>query len=307
MTFSTATLPPSPDSNWEQLQTLIESAPDLAPLARLQLRAIRTALDASWLEGVPDLAAHPPSAPDTPLLQARTLIVSTNRLRKLSSELAADLVAPAEPSTRLLAAVRTGSSDPIEMIYAAVTYDQERITRMAAQIDVDPESLGVVAQVSALPLLLASGQRAAPLISGASWSDGFCPVCGAWPMLAELRGLDRDHWLRCGRCATQWLHPPAQCIYCGEQDHEQLSYLAPEDERESRRAVTCERCRGYLKTFATLGPLSAAELLARDLSSIELDLAALEAGYSRPSTTGYRLDLRIEAARSAPSWLRWRS
>jgi NAD(P)-dependent dehydrogenase (short-subunit alcohol dehydrogenase family) len=59
---------------------------------------------------------------------------------------------------------------------------------------------------------------------------------------------------------------------------------------------------GYMKSFATLAPLSPAEILARDLGSVVLDLAALEAGYARPSLAGFKLDVRIEPAGAPRSW-----
>ena len=124
-------------------------------------------------------------------------------------------------------------------------------------------------------------------------------------MLAEMRGLEREQWLRCGRCSSGWRFDAPTCVFCGEDRHEQLSYLAPEAERESRRAVTCEQCHGYLKAFATLAPLSLPDVLARDLSSIVLDVAALEAGYARPSVAGYQLDVRIEALRPSRTWTGW--
>jgi FdhE protein len=132
-------------------------------------------------------------------------------------------------------------------------------------------------------------------------------VCGGWPTLAEMRGLEREHWLRCGRCSAGWRYPQIRCVFCGEEEHEQRGYLAAESERESRRAMTCATCHGYLKTFATLAALSAADLLAKDLTSVELDLAALEADYRRPEAPGYRLELRIEPLRKRGGWLGWRS
>jgi len=138
------------------------------------------------------------------------------------------------------------------------------------------------------------------------WSNGYCPVCGAWPMLAEMRGLNREYWLRCGRCASEWQYNAGSCVFCGEEDHERLGYLAAENERESRRAVTCEECHGYVKTFASLGHLSVADIAAHDLSSVELDLAALEAGYSRPSATGFRLNVRVEPLKTSFSWGGWK-
>ncbi len=131
------------------------------------------------------------------------------------------------------------------------------------------------------------------------WEAGFCPVCAAWPLLAELRGLERQRWLRCGRCGAGWPFPHLCCPFCGNTDHRTLPYLAPEAAREARQAAACDRCFAYIKTFATLRPLAPDEVLIQDVTSLELDMAALEAEYGRPETRAFPLDLRLEPARPA--------
>jgi formate dehydrogenase maturation protein FdhE len=43
----------------------------------------------------------------------------------------------------------------------------------------------------------------------------------------------------------------------------------------------CSTCRGYLKTIAVLAPLDLYQLLAADLATAALDVAALEQGFHR--------------------------
>jgi FdhE protein len=169
---------------------------------------------------------------------------------------------------------------------------------IAADASADPAVLAVVAHAAVLPLLLAAGTQAASVVESISWEQGYCPLCAAWPTLGEVRGLSRDFVLRCGRCASGWRLPQPCCVYCGNEDQQRQSYFAGEDERESRRANVCDTCRGYLKSITTLGPLSAEELLLRDLQSLELDVTALEHGYERPDRPGWELDVRVRP--SAP-------
>jgi FdhE protein len=178
---------------------------------------------------------------------------------------------------------------------------------MAERAGVDPAVLKVVGHVAALPLLIASGQRAADDLQARPWSLGYCPVCAAWPTLAEMRGLARELFLRCGRCGGDWPYDHGACAFCGAQEHRSQSYFAAEHERESRRAVTCDTCHGYLKTIATLGRLGPAELLLHDLQTVELDVSALANGYARPDGPGWTMSVRIEsAARSGSRWRgRW--
>ncbi|MGH7644152.1 MAG: hypothetical protein ACREMR_01065, partial [Gemmatimonadales bacterium] len=60
----------------------------------------------------------------------------------------------------------------------------------------------------------------------------------------------------------------------------------------------CETCRGYLKAVTTLQALPPVELAVRDLETVELDLVAVERGYTRPDGPGYPLDVRVTARRS---------
>jgi FdhE protein len=152
-----------------------------------------------------------------------------------------------------------------------------------------------------LPLLLACGAQAAPRLNGLVWEHGYCPVCAAWPTLLEVRGLERQRWLRCGRCGSGWQQINALCAFCGSNEYRNQRYLAPEKERETRQALTCQECHGYVKAFTTLGPLAPGEVLLRDLLSLELDLAALDQGFVRPEQPALELNVRLEPVSAAAS------
>ncbi|HUS16785.1 MAG TPA: formate dehydrogenase accessory protein FdhE, partial [Chloroflexia bacterium] len=175
---------------------------------------------------------------------------------------------------------------------------------LAEMATVEPESLGPVAQLAVMPLLQAAGRRLARQVP-AQWSRGTCPVCGAWPLLAELRGLERARRLRCGRCGTDWGLEPLRCPYCGVTDHRHLGSLVPEAGGQMRKVDTCADCKGYLKTFTTLSAWSAPRLAVEDLASVDLDLVALERGYRRPERAAIPLALRIESSPARGSLLRW--
>jgi FdhE protein len=146
--------------------------------------------------------------------------------------------------------------------------------------------------MAAVPLLQACAralQSEVPL----AWWEGYCPVCGAWPALAELRGLERKRWLRCGRCSAGWELPLLRCPFCGEMHHDNLGYLAPEESQQTRRVEVCKTCSGYLKAEATVRALAPWAVLLDDLATLPLDVAALERGYARPTRPGYALEARM--------------
>ena len=55
-----------------------------------------------------------------------------------------------------------------------------------------------------------------------------------------------------------------------------------DDAVDETRAVTCDRCRGYVKMVSTLESLSGPELLITDLATAHLDVLARERGYGVP-------------------------
>lgn len=190
------------------------------------------------------------------------------------------------------AASLTGAVDALALLEAAIRQETERVASVAAAAGAPPDSLAVVAQLAAAPLLQAWAARLADR-SPSAWNQGYCPVCGAWPALAELRGLERERRLRCGRCGSEWVIPLLHCPYCHETDHERLGSLVAEGEEQTRRADTCRTCGGYVKTFSRLAATPIWELPLEDLRSVDLDVAAAERGYARPARPGYAVAFRL--------------
>jgi FdhE protein len=292
------------------LEALARTDVSVAPLARLQAVALEAADDPAWDAGVPDLAGATLGTNDdgAPLLHDQTLTVDAGRQRALLHRLAATLVSGgSETANALEGLFASGDFEPLALLTASLAQDSATIEDLAARSGVDGAVLAVVAHTASLPLLLACGRHAAGVIESFPWQHGYCPLCAAWPTLAEIRGLARDFVLRCGRCASGWRLVQRGCIFCGRQDQQAQGYFAAELERETRRAVVCDGCHAYLKTIATLGPLSVSDLLLRDLQSLELDVTAMEHGYARPDRPGWDLRVRIEAAtvhdsRGAGGW-----
>jgi FdhE protein len=143
-------------------------------------------------------------------------------------------------------------------------------------------------------VLWEAAARCAALTDVDRWDRGYCPVCGAWPALAELVGAEKRRVLRCGRCGTWWSWLVLLCPYCGNDDHRYLGTLTPENVRptaaasgEARskdRIDVCERCHGYVKSVATFHSVPTPRLAAEDAATVHLDVGAREAGYTRPGT-----------------------
>lgn len=265
---------------------LRDAAARLADLARRNpewgtwvalLRRARPALeDASWDDAVAVGTRDAGAGADRPLLDARDLLVDLDRVRRLVATLRREVVtSPVSPPE---------GSDPAAAL--------ETVLRHAADATTLPASLEPILRLAALPVLMAARRRLAPEVPR-HWPHGFCPVCGAWALLVELRGIERARHLRCGHCAADWETTWLRCVFCGEADHRQLGALVPEAALETERAETCTSCGRYSKVVTTLQPLETMELLIRDLETLELDLVAAARGWCRPPEAGVPVAVRV--------------
>jgi FdhE protein len=265
-----------------QLADLERRNPEWHAWLRLLREALRALDDAAWSDGLGDPSgAH---AADAPLLHGRVLTVDSRRLGRLMQDLAATAAATGLAGTQSLARYRFSAEADMDLLAAVLRHDRSRLEGLGA--------LETVMRLASLPLLQAcrrSLQQQVPR----PWPHGYCPICGSWPLLAELRSLDRSRWLRCGRCGGDWPVSWLCCAFCGESDHERLGTLVLEGEPETLTVETCSNCSGYLKAITTLQAIPPFELLLRDLDTVDLDVAALDRGFVRPEGDGVPLDLRV--------------
>jgi len=243
--------------------------------------------DRAWRLAVPEA----PADGAAPLLAGATLTPDARLVRRWARRLLETAAAAGGAAAALAGAARADDAALAELLDGGLAQDAARVSALAIRLGVEPEALGAVAVVAPTPLLRASAERWRDRLA-APWGHGYCPLCGAWPALAEARGLERARRLRCGRCAADWPIAWLRCAYCGVDDHRRLGSLVAE--RLSQVTIdTCGACRGYLKTLTTLGPTPADELGLLDLATVELDIAALEQGYRRPAGLGAALGARV--------------
>jgi FdhE protein len=232
----------------------------------------------------------PVASPPSPLLHQSVLRIDTDEARQLIVRLAKK--ASNLENGASLRGYRPTGDEALRLIRVAVSQNRHGVAEMAAARGLDAGALASVAHLAALPLLRASATTLRERIPQ-YWPHGYCPICAAWPVLAERRGLDRSRRLRCGRCAGEWEIEWLTCVYCGERNHKQLGSLVSEDGDEMLKVETCASCRGYLKSIATLQAIPAFELLLKDLETVELDLVALERGYTRPEKCGFEIEVEV--------------
>jgi FdhE protein len=251
--------------------------------------------DPGWKAAVPGA----PAAADggAPLIAGATLTIDAAQGATLLAALLEHAGAPAATESVVCA-----------IFEAAITEDTERLETLAAATGAEAARFATVAALAVMPLLQACRQAWQGRIP-VDWVAAACPLCGAWATLAEARGLEHQLRLRCGRCGADWAAQVLRCAFCGMTDHERLGTLVADATGDTRKVDTCAACLGYLKTITTLTACPPADVRLLDAATVELDVAALTQGFTRPAAPAHRFEVHV-AARAPRGLLaglaRWR-
>lgn len=293
-----------PEHVRERLESLGRCTPEWRGWLALLESTISSVNDPAWAAVETQLDPERPEA--APVLAGSEIALDLSLGRRWVRRLLAMAAHEGGAAAGSLGAAAS-ELDPLTFLEAVVCQDTAALGGLGAEAGADPRALVALVGLAAMPLLQACARRLRSEVP-ATWSRGYCPMCGAWPAFGEVRGLERTLRLRCARCGDDWRSEWRCCVYCGESDHERLGSLVPETQGETRKVDTCAACRGYLKTLTTLQPSPADAVALEDLGTIDLDVAALERGYSRPARPGYILGARLvdgsAPVAGAPRWRR---
>jgi len=151
-----------------------------------------------------------------------------------------------------------------------------------ASLEVPAELLLFVARIVAAPFVTAAAVRIEQSGAEPPGSDGYCPLCGSPPGLAELRAEDGGRVLHCSLCGHRWQFARLVCPICGAKDQSALGTLRV-DAEQARWIETCDRCRHYLKTIDGRRLPEGEELvpLVEEVARMYLDLLAEREGFHR--------------------------
>ena len=272
------------------LRDLGRRSPEWEPWLAVVQEVLDEIADAKWDALVPDY--DPARGSKVPLVAGAAIAMETSSLRRWTERL---IGTASRSGTEKMATLKPGlqaAADTLYLFKASLCQDDGALKQIAAISGADPDAFEAVAALLPVPFLHACNRRWSHSFAP-SWVEGYCPVCGGWPAFAEVRGIERSRYFRCGRCAGEWQVNCLVCPYCGMTDHEQLLSLVPEQGGATRVIEACKRCLGYVKTFTTLQRSPAARVMLDDLASVDLDIVALEHGYKRPQGAGYCFDVTV--------------
>jgi FdhE protein len=181
----------------------------------------------------------------------------------------------------LMQAVLNGDVDLRGMMAVALRLERSELTAVARSMNIELLTVESILRHLLMPIVQAYAGAFGQILDFAEWRQGYCPVCGDWPLFGELHGRDKLRRLRCGRCTASWRFKRLECVWCGSTKRQELSFLY-DPEAKSWRVDVCDHCRGYMKTLASYDPLEADMLLVHDLETLYMDQFAADAGYRRP-------------------------
>jgi FdhE protein len=272
------------------LEGLKRQHPEWEPwLAVLQL-ILGEIGDSKWDASVPVEVG--PQQSKVPLLARAALGIDPSALGRMFDRLVRIASQSGTAKMATLQAIAYAKMDVLTIFRASLNHDREGMKEMASDVGVDPEAFHAVGALVSIPFLQACNRALARSIA-VSWTEGYCPLCGAWPAFAEVRGIERSRYFRCGRCGAGWQAHCLFCPYCSMTDHKELASLVPEQNGAKSVIDACNRCLGYVKAFTKLQGSPPANVMVDDLATVDLDIAALEQGYRRPEGLGYSLDVIV--------------
>ena len=270
------------------LQDLKRQHPEWEPWLAVVQQTLREIDNPYWDAMVPRRVTQQDKRP---LLAGATLALEQDSVHDLLQSLIRIASRNGTPQMATLERARETKLDIFNLFKAALCQDCDYLKQSALALGAQPEAFQAVTALVPVPFLQACN-RHWKLSTAADWLEGYCPVCGTWPAFAEVRGIERTRYFRCGRCGGEWRAHCLFCAYCGMNDHEELVSLVPEN-GASRVIEACKRCLGYVKAFTTLEGSAPEKVILDDLASVDLDVAAVEQGYKRPQGPGYILDVTV--------------
>jgi len=114
------------------------------------------------------------------------------------------------------------------------------------------------------------------------WEEGYCPICGELPPIAQISSHKGIKLLFCAACGIEWPFPLLRCPFCSHEE-EEVKHLSVESEKQYRIEV-CKACGKYLKAVDPELIGTPVPLDIENIVTLHLDILAQGHGYRRGSS-----------------------
>jgi FdhE protein len=155
---------------------------------------------------------------------------------------------------------------------------QEQITK---ELKINKPILQFLVHMSILPSIHANIEKLKDHVDLKNWDMGYCPICGSFPKMSELKGEGGKRHFQCSFCGFIWPGQRIKCPFCDNQDHKKLHYFYAKG-HNVYRVELCEQCKQYIKTVDKRNLDYEPDLDLEDIATIHLDILASQKGFTRP-------------------------
>ena len=159
--------------------------------------------------------------------------------------------------------------------------EEIKTQKVMDELGLDQKIFSFLLHESMKPSIETGVKRLHEELDAENWTKGYCPVCGALPYLALLKGEGGKRYLLCSYCGYEWRIDRLLCPFCGNKEQPSLNYFYAEGE-ETYRMDTCDQCHQYIKTIDARN-IEIIDLVLEDLATLHLDILASQKGFKKPA------------------------
>jgi FdhE protein len=146
---------------------------------------------------------------------------------------------------KLKAALKKNSINLKDCMESMLHGTDERMGKIASDLETDPLTLKFILGQLLKPVVERQAESLSSVIQNLKWKKGYCPICGALPVISYLKGTEGQRWLICGVCSHEWRFMRTQCPFCDNEDPKKSEHYFVEA-RAYERAEMCHQCKRYL-------------------------------------------------------------
>jgi FdhE protein len=206
------------------------------------------------------------------------------------------VLGPDEEAWRKLEAFMDDPGNIAGLAQARIEGNWKHFENTSVQLGLTPyTTLLYVSETVFSPVLRALVDGLGEPLSSLAWDEGYCPVCGATPSIAQLSpkevtDLDQlvggggKKFLHCSLCGHDWRYKRNACPACGNDENESREIFYQENAR-FERIEACHKCGKYCLSIDMRECEPLPDLDVVQIGLIHLDIFAREHDLSPISPT----------------------
>ncbi len=113
-------------------------------------------------------------------------------------------------------------------LLVGVLRDKSFLKRAAEKANVDFELFTFLVCHALNPFMEAYAEALMDEVDDKTWLKGYCPICGATPLMGWLAEETGKRHLQCRLCRTNWSFSRIECPFCGNDNQDEMRFFYDE-------------------------------------------------------------------------------